>query len=206
MLSGTVSGVGGTVLLTRNFACSTRCTIRLYSLLASSSSSACCAALSKAVERTSRAESSESAVIATTGPSRPAAMRPAGTGWRRTPAPESLHRHDGSRPDGLVAEEARDILRELKGAAIALARFLPEAFEADGLQVSRHVWLETGHRHGLVVKHLDNGRQRRLAGEGRPAGQQFVEDGSEGVDIRGRANRLGGERGLFGGHVAGCAQ
>src|SRR5262249_38097097 len=73
MLSGTVFGVGGTVLLTGYCACTTRWTIRLYSLFASSSSSACCAALSKALERTSRADSSDRAISATTGARRPAA-------------------------------------------------------------------------------------------------------------------------------------
>src|SRR5262249_49850325 len=54
MLSGTVFGVGGTVLLTGYFACSTRVTIRLYSLFAVSSSSACWAALSRAPLRAAR--------------------------------------------------------------------------------------------------------------------------------------------------------
>ena len=122
------------------------------------------------------------------------------------PAPQFLHRPDGSRPDGLVAEETLEILRQLQGAAVALAGFLPEAFEADGLQVPRHVGLETGHGHRLVVEHLQDGRQRRLPREGGPAGQQLIEDGPEGIDIRGRANRLAGDHRLFGGHVIGRAQ
>ena len=80
MLSGTVPGVGGTVLLTTKLACCTRWTLRLYSRVASSSSSACWAALSRALERTSRADSSDSAVSATTGASRAAASSPAAIG------------------------------------------------------------------------------------------------------------------------------
>src|SRR6476619_5338028 len=97
------------------------------------------------------------------------------------PAPRLLNRHDGSRPDGLVAEETSDILRQLQGAAVALAGFLPEALEADGLQIAWHVRLEAGHGHRLVVEYLHDGRQRRRPRERGPAGQQFVEDGPEGI-------------------------
>ena len=72
------------------------------------------------------------------------------------PAPCSLHRPDGSGPDGFVAEETLEILRQLQGAAVALTGFLAEAFKADGLQIPRHVGLEAGHGHRLVVEHLQN--------------------------------------------------
>src|SRR5262249_29892852 len=109
-------------------------------------------------------------------------------------------------PDGLAPEETLDLLRQLQGAAVALVRFLPEAFEADGLKIPRDVRLEAGHRHRLGVQHLQDGFQWRLPPEGRPTGQQFVEDGPESIDVCGRTHWLAGSRSLFGCHVTGCAQ
>ena len=47
----------------------------------------------------------------------------------------------------------------------------------------------------LVVEHLQDGVQRRLGLERRPAGQQLVEDGAQAVDVAGQAQvRLSGRR------------
>ena len=56
------------------------------------------------------------------------------------------------------------------------------------------------------MEHLQDGRQGRLPREGGPAGQELIEDGPEGIDVRGRADRLAGDHRLFGGHVIGRAQ
>ena len=77
---------------------------------------------------------------------------------------------------------------------------------ADGFQIARHVGLETGHRNWLVMEHLQDGSQRRLARERRPARQKFVEDRAEGIDIRRRADRLARDHRLFWRHVIGRAQ
>ena len=122
------------------------------------------------------------------------------------PAPQLLRHPDGACPDRIAPEERLDVLRQFQGAAVALVGFLPEACQADGLQVPRDVRLEAGHGDRLVVEHLQDGVQRRLPPEGGAAGQQLVEDGPQGVDVRGRAHRLARDHRLFGGHVIGRAE
>ena len=60
-------------------------------------------------------------------------------------------------------------------------------------------------RHGfrLIVEHADEDLHDRGRLERRPAGEQFVEDGAQRVDVDGGAGRLAAR--LLGGHVVGRA-
>src|SRR5262245_35175281 len=98
------------------------------------------------------------------------------------PAPQSFRCPGRSGPDWLVTEESPDILRQLEGAAVTLAGLLAKAFEADGIQIAWHVWLQTRHGHRIVVEGLQEGIQRRLAHEGRSACEQLIEDRSQSID------------------------
>ncbi len=81
--------------------------------------------------------------------------------------------------DRLAGQEPAQVLRQGAGAAIALAGFFLQTFETDRLQVARDAGLELGGRHRLVgadlLERIDDG----CAAEGRPAGEQFVQDGAQ---------------------------
>ena len=65
--------------------------------------------------------------------------------------------------------------------------------------------IEPARRGRLLLQHLQQRVQRRLAAERRPAGQQLVEDRPQAVDVGGGGQRPFRAGGLLGGHVAGRA-
>jgi hypothetical protein len=83
-------------------------------------------------------------------------------------------------------------------------RGLFQTFQTDGVQVARQARLEAARRHGRVVAHLEEGVDGGRPLERRPAGQQGVENGAQGVDVGGGAGVPAGGR--LGRHVLGSAQ
>ena len=88
------------------------------------------------------------------------------------------------------------------GRGVAPSRLLPQALQADRLQVARHARLQTAAAAPARRAAPAAGVQRRRALERRPAGEQLVEDRAEGVDVGRRADRRRLPLGLLGGHVA----
>ena len=91
----------------------------------------------------------------------------------------------GSRSDDITGQEAVEVRRKFQGAVVAEARFLAQALEADDLKVAGDFAVEPRRRHGVSVEHLSDGLGRRVRPERRTARQQFVQDGSQGIDVNG---------------------
>ena len=81
-------------------------------------------------------------------------------------------------------------------------RLLVQALETDRLHVAGHLAVEPRRRDRLLGDHLPDGFRRRPRPERGSARQQFVEDGSEGINVDGWAPRERPGFSLFGGHVA----
>ena len=119
------------------------------------------------------------------------------------PPPPLPERADPAGPDRLAGPEPAEVLGQLQGAGVALPGLLREALQTDRLQVGGNPGLQPAGRHRLLVQHLHDRLHRRDALERRAAGQQLVEDRAQGVDVRGRADRLALAPGLLGRHVVG---
>ena len=93
----------------------------------------------------------------------------------------------GRRPgqDRLAVQEAAQVVGQGSRGCVAVGRLLLQALQADRLQVARHLGLEPPRRHRLIRAHLFQSVEQRRPLEGRPAGQQLVEDRAQGVDVGG---------------------
>ena len=99
------------------------------------------------------------------------------------------------------ADKCFQVVGQRRSRCITLPRRLFQAFETNGFEVARYAGIEQPRRHRVL---LENQHQcvegsRRL--KWRPAGQTFVKDGAQSVNIRGRRQLLLRPR-LFGRHVA----
>jgi hypothetical protein len=83
------------------------------------------------------------------------------------------------------------------------AGFLRQALQADRFEVAGDRGLELPGRDRVVVEHLEDGVERGLAEERRAAGEEFVQDRPERVDVDRRADLARLARRLLGGDVAG---
>src|SRR6476660_6225451 len=69
-----------------------------------------------------------------------------------------------------------------------MTRVFSQTFQADRLEVPWNVRLQPCHRDRLAVEHLQDSVQGRFARKWRAPRQQFVEYGSERIDISGWAD------------------
>src|SRR5262249_48621950 len=108
--------------------------------------------------------------------------------------------------DRFTGQEAMQIFGQGQGRGVALPRFLLQTLQANGHDVVGQVRLQMAWGERVARLHLEEGLQRRLGYERRPTGAQFVQDGPERVDVRGRADllRLAGR--LLRGDIVGRAQ
>jgi hypothetical protein len=121
--------------------------------------------------------------------------------WQAEPAsPEASNLMVKRNYARLSAKCRREIFRAVveeqdKGTATVISRQrIAEAFRLEGAQAPR-----------FLVLHLGQGFQNAFGLEGRPVGEQFIQDGAQPVDVGGRRNRPGASARLLGGHVAGRA-
>ena len=120
-----------------------------------------------------------------------------------TPDDDSLARPHGAGPDRLTGLEAPEVDSQVLGGGIAAAGFLPQALQANGFEVARHGRLEAAGRHRLVLPHQAQRRINRRRRERRAAGQGFVEDRPQAINIHRRGDGRGLARRLLRGHVTG---
>ena len=99
-----------------------------------------------------------------------------------------------------------EVIGQAIGTAIAAHRILVQAFQTDRFQVARHLGGQLTRRRRVPADHLLQRIPDRLAVERRPAGQQFVQDGTERVDVSRRSGRGTAATGLLGSHVIRCAE
>ncbi len=99
------------------------------------------------------------------------------------PEPGAADRSSRTGEDGFAAEPALEVLGQRAGRGVAVGRRFREAFQRDGRKLpgdrSRVGWGRI--LLGRVPEHLG----KPVAGEGRIAGQQLVEDRAEAPDIGG---------------------
>ena len=81
-------------------------------------------------------------------------------------------------------------------------RLLSQTMQANGDQVARHTGLEPARGEGLLAEQPADDVHRRGSVEGRPAGEQFVQDDAQRIHVRGRAGLPQAAIGLLRGHVA----
>ncbi len=116
------------------------------------------------------------------------------------PADQPLGRAVRAAQDRLPRRPPLQVVGKGGGRAVAVGRLRTQALQADRLQVAIDLRVEPPRRGRFAGEPPGQSLQRRVVGEGRPAGEEFVEDGPEGVDVGG-----GGQgavaAGLFGGHV-----
>ena len=94
-----------------------------------------------------------------------------------------------ARPDRLVVQEPAQVVGQPSGRRVPLAGLLLQALQADRLQVARRARLElTGPNRG-AADDLQEGRHPIRAQERGPAGQHFVKDHPQRVDVRRRRDR-----------------
>ena len=118
------------------------------------------------------------------------------------PLQRPLQAADRPRPDRLAVEEAAQIVGQLAGRRVALFRIFLETLQADGFEVARH-----GASAGLTGRFglLRRGQRERFhdgaSAEGRHAGQGFIEEGAQRVDVGMGADVAQLSQRLFRGHV-----
>ena len=124
-------------------------------------------------------------------------------GLAPAPSPGVPQRADATGRDRPIGEKPPQVLCHRRGGVIPPGGLLPQARQADRLQVARDLRLPPRRRQRVLGRHLHQGLQRRPGMEGRPARDQFVEDRPQGIDVGRRADPPGLAPGLLGGHVTG---
>lgn len=81
-----------------------------------------------------------------------------------------------------------------------------QATQADGFQVAVHAALPGAGAWRFLLDGLAHGFERGRAGEGHGAGQEFVEDHAQAVNVGGGGEAFGAALGLLGRHVGGRAE
>src|SRR4029077_21076469 len=110
---------------------------------------------------------------------------------------------DATGEDGAAVEEAVEVVGQRFGVRVATGGLLPEALQADCLQVARYLGLEPRRRHRLLGADLLDRVGRRRSPEGRSARKQFIEDGAESMLVDEGAGVVGLAASLLGSHVVG---
>ena len=148
---------------------------------------------------------------------------PAGAGRRQQESEEDSQQGGGdgmaSRPfegpfparrrsaaDRLVIEEAAQFIGQFRCAGVTLARHFVEALQTNSIQIARAAGLVLARRRRFLELDLLENVHQRLALERRSAGEHFVEEGAQGVDVGGGGDRACLAGGLFRGHVGRGAQ
>ena len=128
-------------------------------------------------------------------------------GHRTVPGPLPQPFVQPHRPglDRLALAEAVQILGQGLGGRISLGRFLGQALEDDRLQIARQIAPQITGANRVLVQHQQNGIERSRPAKRGPAGEKFIENGPQGVNVRGGADGQTGGARLLGGHVAGSA-
>src|SRR5438105_3193206 len=98
-----------------------------------------------------------------------------------------------------------EVLGERRRRRVPRRRVLLETFQANQLELSGNARPYPARPRWLPLQYLNQGIQRRLADERRPAREQLVEDCAEAVDVTERTNRTGSPGCLLRRHVAGGA-
>ena len=113
---------------------------------------------------------------------------------------------DGPGANRFIAQEATEIVGQFARRGVAAARFLGQAFEADGFQIARRASVEQARRRGLQFHHLPQGFLLRPGRKWRPPGEQVVKNRAERIDIARRAYGVAAAGHLFRRHEAGRAE
>ena len=134
-------------------------------------------------------------------------QKPADKGHGERPVPpgpldQPFDRAGAAAQDRLAPQEPRQVFGKGGGRAIPPLGLLLQAFQADRLQVARHLVVQPRRRRRLLRDDLLHRVCRRRGAEWRPTRQQLVKDRSQAVDIRCRPDRVRSPPGLFGGHVS----
>ncbi len=140
------------------------------------------------------------------GQARHRCPQPGNEGPAPGPANQPAHHADWPCPDRLVFQEAVQIVRQVPGTGVTLARLFLQALQADGFQIARHLGLELAERHRLLVQNLHQGVQGVFRPEGRTPREHLVQDGTQGIYIDQRPDFMNLAPRLFRGHVAGGPQ
>ena len=116
------------------------------------------------------------------------------------------HHRDGCR-DGRAGDRALHVGAEVGGGLVAVVRALRERVQDDGVDLGSHSRVDLRRRHRHLADVLVGDGDRRVTGEGRPAGEQLVEQDAGGVEVAARvddlAARLLGRQVLGGAHDGG---
>ena len=131
--------------------------------------------------------------------------QPGGRRVSANPAPEVFGGSPRARFDWAALQKTVQVVRQLAGALIPLARFFSQALVTDCLEIAWNIRLQAGHGDGLDVQNLQNGVQRSRSLERGTAGEQLIEYCAKCVDVGGWSDGRAQGRGLFGRHVAGRA-
>ena len=99
------------------------------------------------------------------------------------PLDQSLDGAGSPRPDRLAGQPALEVVGQRLGRAITPLGLFCQALEADRFQVAVDPRIERTGTLRLLLYDLEQGVERRVGAERRPAGQQFVEDRSQAVDV-----------------------
>lgn len=106
----------------------------------------------------------------------------------------------GGSPLADAGQARPERLGHLRGVPEAPRGVLGEGLEDERVDFGRHA-----RRRGILFLDFAEDRQNGRPFEGRPAGQHFIKDRPERIEVRPGVHLLGGGEGLFGGHVAGRA-
>ena len=81
----------------------------------------------------------------------------------------ALNRTHGPGKDGPPFEEPPEIGCQFVGSRVAPGRFFAQAFQTDRFEIARQVGVQPRRRHRLLAQRLQDGVERRLGAERRPA-------------------------------------
>ena len=127
-----------------------------------------------------------------------------GRRWMTThPFHDSFDPPGRPRQDRLIPQKATEIIGQIRRRRIPLLRRLLQAFQANVFQIARHPGIEPRGRHRILGNDLPLGFRGGFSPERGTAGQHFVKNRAQRIDVDGAANRIGRCAGLFGRHVAG---
>ena len=122
------------------------------------------------------------------------------------PARSQTQAADRPRSNWIAGKEPAQLFGELSGRGIAAAGVFFQAFQTNRFQIARHAGTQTAGTGWLGRANLLESLKRRLRLERGPAGEEFVQDRAERVDIGGGPDVANPSGGLFRRHVAGRTQ
>ncbi len=108
--------------------------------------------------------------------------------------------------DRQAGDKPFEIVRQMASGGIAEGRILFETFQANRLEIARHVATQLSRRSRFFGRQTSQRVDIGRAFDGTAAGQQFVKDHSQRINIRRRSHVVRFSFGLLGGHVPGRSQ